>query len=77
MWMHTLGHILHEYFVKDIKIIQMKTLSLRRWIFMELSQILMWWLTVIIVKATLSLKYVSEDNSDYLFRLLERMSWLL
>ena len=58
MWMHTLGHVLHKYFVKDIKIIQMKTLSLRRWIFMELSQILMWWLTVIIVKATLSLKYV-------------------
>ena len=77
MWMHTLGHVLHEYCVKDKKIIQMKTLSLRRWIFMELSQILMWWLTVIIVKATLSLKYVSEDNSDYLFRLLERMSWLL
>ena len=41
---------------------------------MKLSQILMWSLTVIIVKATLSLKYVSEDNSDYLFRLLERMS---
>ena len=77
MWMHTLGHVLHEYCVKDKKIIQMKTLSLWRWIFMELSQIVMWWLTVIIVKATLSLKYVSEDNSDYLFRLLERMSWLL
>ena len=44
---------------------------------MELSQILMCSLPVIIVKATPSLKYVSEDNSDYLFSLLEGMPWLL
>ena len=48
-------------------------------IIIELNEILIWSLTVIIVKATLSLKYVLEDNPDYLFmRLdLEGMSWLL